>query len=84
MVKLEHLDFQNTYAGLPDVFHERVKPTPFPNPHVVSMNPAAAELLNIDPNELSRSDFAEYFCGAKLLPGSDPIAMLYSGHQFGH
>lgn len=84
MVKLEHLDFHNTYACLPEVFHERVKPTPFPNPHVVSMNPAAAKLLNIDPHELTRPEFAEYFCGAKLLPGSDPIAMLYSGHQFGH
>ena len=84
MVKLEHLDFQNTYAGLPDVFHERVKPTPLPNPHMVSVNPAAVELLDIDPRELDRPEFAEYFSGAKLLPGSDPIAMLYSGHQFGH
>ncbi|MDT3775985.1 YdiU family protein [Nitrospira sp. MA-1] len=84
MAKLEHLNFQNTYAGLPDVFHERVKPTPFPNPYLVSVNPAAAELLEIDPTEWTRPEFAEYFCGAKLLPGSDPIAMLYSGHQFGH
>ena len=84
MAKLEHLDFQNTYAALPEVFHERVKPTPFPNPHVVSVNPGAADLLDLDPTELTRPEFAEYFCGAKLLPGSDPIAMLYSGHQFGH
>ncbi len=84
MAKLEHLDFQNTYAALPEVFHERVKPTPFPNPHVVSVNPGAADLLDLDHTELTRPEFAEYFCGAKLLPGSDPIAMLYSGHQFGH
>ncbi len=84
MAKLEHLDFQNTYAGLPDVFYERVKPTPFPNPYLVSVNPAAAELLDIAPTEWTRPEFAEYFCGAKLLSGSDPIAMLYSGHQFGH
>lgn len=84
MVKLENLHFHNTYASLPDGFYERVMPTPFPNPHVVSLNPAAAELLNLDPDELSRPEWAEYFCGSKLLPGSDPIAMLYSGHQFGH
>jgi serine/tyrosine/threonine adenylyltransferase len=84
MAKLEHLNFLNTYTCLPEVFHERVKPTPLPNPHVVSINPAAAELLDLDPDELNRPEFAEYFCGAKLLPGSDPIAMLYSGHQFGH
>lgn len=84
MNTLEHLNFQNTYAGLPDVFHERVKPTPFPNPYLVSINPSAAELLDIDPTEWTRPEFAEYFCGAKLLPGSDPVAMLYAGHQFGH
>lgn len=84
MTKLEYLNFQNTYADLPDVFFQRVKPTPFPNPYLVSVNPAAAELLDIDPTEWTRPEFAEYFCGAKLLPGSDPIAMLYSGHQFGH
>jgi serine/tyrosine/threonine adenylyltransferase len=84
MKKLEQLSFVNTYARLPDIFHERVNPTPFPNPHVVSVNPAAAELLELDPDELNRPEFAEYFCGAKLLPGSEPVAMLYSGHQFGH
>jgi len=84
MNTLEELAFNNTYAALPEVFCERVKPTPFPNPYVVSVNPGAAGLLNLDPGEFTRSDFAEYFCGAKLLPGSDPIAMLYSGHQFGH
>jgi uncharacterized protein YdiU (UPF0061 family) len=31
-----------------------------------------------------RADFAEYFIGNRLLPGSDPLAMLYAGHQFGH
>ena len=84
MYKFEELSFDNSYVRLPEVFWERVKPTPFPNPYVVSFNPSAAGLLNLDPKEFSRSDFAEYFCGAKLLPGSDPIAMLYSGHQFGH
>jgi uncharacterized protein YdiU (UPF0061 family) len=84
MNTLEDLLFENTYAALPEVFCERVKPTPFPNPYVVSVNRGAAHLLNLDPGEFTRLDFAEYFCGAKLLPGSDPIAMLYSGHQFGH
>jgi uncharacterized protein YdiU (UPF0061 family) len=84
MNTLEDLSFENTYAALPEVFCERVKPTPFPSPYVVSVNPGAADLLNLDPREFTRPDFAEYFCGAKLLPGSDPIAMLYSGHQFGH
>ncbi len=84
MSTLEKLSFDNTYTRLPEGFFQRVRPTPFPNPHVVSVNPAAAELIGLDPEEVRRPEFAEYFCGAKLLPGSDPLAMLYSGHQFGH
>ncbi len=84
MNTLESLPFDNSYSLLPEGFFERVKPTPFPNPFVVHVNPSAAELLHLHPRELSRPDFAEYFCGEKMLPGSDPLAMLYSGHQFGH
>ena len=84
MNTLENLPFENTYASLPEVFFQRVQPTPLPNPQVVSINPAAANLIDLDPAEFKRPEFAEYFCGAKLLPGSDPLAMLYSGHQFGH
>ena len=84
MKTLEDLTFDNTYACLPEIFYERVTPTPFPAPHVVSFNPAAAKLIDLDPDEVKRAEFPEYFSGTKLLPGSEPIAMLYSGHQFGH
>ncbi|GJL56064.1 MAG: UPF0061 protein [Nitrospirales bacterium] len=84
MSTLEQLSFDNTYARLPEGFFQRVQPTPFPNPHLVSVNPAAAKLIELDPREAKRPEFAEYFCGARALPGSDPLAMLYSGHQFGH
>ena len=84
MNTLENLSFHNTYARLPEVFFQRVQPTPLPNPHVVSVNPSAAELIGLDPTEAKRPEFAEYFCGAKQLPGGEPLAMLYSGHQFGH
>ncbi|WP_454063656.1 protein adenylyltransferase SelO [Candidatus Nitrospira salsa] len=84
MQTLETLSFDNSYTRLPEGFFQRVRPTPFPNPHLVSVNPAAAELIHLDPNEAKRPEFAEYFCGAKLFPGSDPLATLYSGHQFGH
>ena len=84
MRTLEELTFDNTYTNLPEVFFQRVKPSPFPDPHVVSFNSSAAALIDLDPDEVKRPEFAEYFSGAKLLPGSEPIAMFYSGHQFGH
>ncbi len=80
---LETLPFDNGFARLPDLFYTRLPPTPLPAPYLVSFNPDAAELINLDPDEAKRPDFAEYFSGNRLLPGSDPLAMLYSGHQFG-
>lgn len=81
--KLDELAFENTYARLPEAFYSRLAPTAFPNPYLVSFNPDVAALIDLDPDEASRPEFVEYFSGAKLLPGSEPIAMLYSGHQFG-
>ncbi|OFZ95681.1 MAG: hypothetical protein A2Z44_08960 [Betaproteobacteria bacterium RBG_19FT_COMBO_58_11] len=82
--KLETLSFDNSYARLPDLFHAKLKPTPLSNPHLVSFNPDAAALLDLDPAEAGRSEFAEYFSGQRMLPGAEPLAMLYAGHQFGH
>jgi len=84
MRKITALTFDNTYARLPDGFFERVTPMPFDTPHLVSFNPGAANLIDLDPDEAKTPEFAEYACGKRTLPGSDPVAMLYSGHQFGH
>lgn len=84
MHKLEHLNFDNTFARLPQTFHSRIQPTPLPAPYLVSFNADAAGLIGLDANEAARPEFAEYFTGNRLLPGSEPLAMLYAGHQFGH
>jgi hypothetical protein len=81
--KLEALTFDNTYARLPGAFYTRVEPTPLPNPRLVSFNPDAAALIDLDPDEAKRPEFAGVFGGNLLIPGSDPVAMIYSGHQFG-
>lgn len=84
MNKLNQLNFDNTFARLPDSFHSRLLPTPLPDPYLVSFNANAASLIDLDSAEISREDFAEYFTGNRLLPGAEPLSMLYAGHQFGH
>ncbi|MFP5506274.1 MAG: protein adenylyltransferase SelO family protein, partial [Gammaproteobacteria bacterium] len=84
MLSLEQLRFSNSFARLPDDFHARVLPTPLGQPYLISFNPAAAELIELDAAEAARADFPVIFNGGKLLPGSEPLAMLYAGHQFGH
>ena len=83
MRKLEELQFDNTYARLPPTFYSAVSPTPLPDPYLVSFNLAAAELIDLDPRERERPEFVKYFSGQRTLPGAEPLAMLYAGHQFG-
>lgn len=83
MRKLDQLHFENTFARLPDSFHSRLKPTPLPDPYLVSFNANAARLIDLDSAETSRIDFAEHFSGNRLPPNAEPLAMLYAGHQFG-
>ena len=83
MFTLDKIPFDNTYSRLPETFFRRVKPTPLPSPYLVSFNSAAAELIGLDPKEVEKLDFVEYFTGNRLLPGSEPIAAIYAGHQFG-
>lgn len=72
------------YAPPPESFHSRVAPTPFSKPpSLVTFNVSTAALIDPDPEEAARPEFVEYFGGGRLLPGSEPIAMLYAGHQFG-
>jgi len=84
MRKLEQLNFDNTFARLPKTFHSRINPTPLARPYLVSFNVNAAELIDLSVAESAREEFAQCFIGNSLLSGSEPLAMLYAGHQFGH
>ena len=80
---LGRLRFQNTYARLPDAFHQTVDPTPLPDPYLVAFNPDAAELLDLDPSVSSDPELPAWLAGQRRIPGSVSIAQAYAGHQFG-
>jgi uncharacterized protein YdiU (UPF0061 family) len=44
---------------------------------------AAARLIGLSDTAMSHPDFARVFTGLEPLPGFEPLAMVYSGHQFG-
>ncbi len=77
------LAFDNSYARLGEPFGVRVAPTPLPDPVLVHFNADAAHLIDLDPSEATRPGFLRHASGAEPIPGSDPVAMLYAGHQFG-
>ncbi len=79
------MKFSNTYACLDEVFFEKNRPTPVLDPQLFLWNSSLAEQLMI-PNELKHDSvaLAQAFSGNHILPGSEPIATAYAGHQFGH
>ena len=82
---LDTLPFSNSFAALPSAFYSRVAPTAFATaPQLIHFNTQAAALLDLDPAVQHDARFVETFSGGGKLPGMDPIAMLYAGHQFGH
>lgn len=58
-------------------------PTPLPAPYFVAASSRAASLVGLDAATLAREDFVAAFTGNSVLPGSEPLAAVYSGHQFG-
>jgi serine/tyrosine/threonine adenylyltransferase len=79
----ETLALDNSYARLGPAFGARVHPTPLLEPQLVAWNPDAAALLGIGPERVESSRWTAVFSGNADLPGGDPVAMLYAGHQFG-
>jgi hypothetical protein len=86
MLAMSHgidLQFDNSFARLPEGFHARVRPTALAGTRLIGVSPQAARLLDIRPADLYRDDLREWFAGRTTLPGSEPLAMCYAGHQFG-
>ena len=97
MCSLEDLDFDNTILKNlpidrvkenyvrrknPNVCFSRVNPAPVSNPKLLIYSDAL-QLLDLNLKEVDRPEFTEYFSGNKILPGSEPAAHCYCGHQFG-
>ena len=64
--------------------HSRVAPSAVSAPRLLACATEVAALIGLDPAECSRPEFAEVFGGNALLPGMEPWAACYGGHQFGH
>ncbi|XP_065052587.1 protein adenylyltransferase SelO, mitochondrial-like isoform X1 [Rhopilema esculentum] len=98
-VTLENLNFDNKAVKelpldnsvdprvrrpVPGACFTSVNQEPLENPETVAYSSDALSLLDIPEEEISKDDFAEYFSGSKILPGSSPAAHCYCGHQFGY
>ncbi len=79
-----HIPFDNSYARLPAQMFAAHAPTPVRAPALIAVNDPLATLLGIDPAALRSTEGIAALAGNAPLPGSQPIATAYAGHQFGH
>jgi uncharacterized protein YdiU (UPF0061 family) len=77
------LQFDNSYARLPDRFYAKLAPVPVSDPAPIRVNRPLAELLGIDPDWLTSDEGTRVIAGNHLPEGAEPLAAVYAGHQFG-
>jgi len=77
-------NFHNTYIKLPETFYQKISPSSAYSPQLIAFNQSLATELGSKVEELDEQYLAEIFSGQSILSGSEPIALAYAGHQFGH
>lgn len=81
----------NGFAALGSEFSSEVIPQGLSEPRLVDVSPQTAQLLGLDPKQLSHDselshsseELLALASGHRLLGSHKPLAMVYSGHQFG-
>ncbi|HEX2082950.1 MAG TPA: protein adenylyltransferase SelO family protein, partial [Xanthomonadaceae bacterium] len=61
-----------------------VLPTPVEAPRLLAHSREMAAAIGFGEEDMASPEFAQVFAGNALLPGMQPIATNYGGHQFGH
>ena len=77
------LRWTNRFASLGAEFFTERPAQGLPNPHWVAASPACAALLGWPDDWQASSTALAAFSGNTPWPGMQPLASVYSGHQFG-
>jgi uncharacterized protein YdiU (UPF0061 family) len=79
------MNVSNSYLTLTENFYEKIRPAPVRSPRLLLWNSSLAKQLMMSKElEQDPAALAQFFSGNRILPGSEPIALAYAGHQFGH
>ncbi len=78
-------EWSNRFAALGKEFFTELQPVPLPQPAWVATSRDCAQLLGWPDDWTQRHDLQalQVFSGNALWPGMQPLASVYSGHQFG-
>ncbi len=74
----------NVFARLPGDFYTKMLPEKVgASLRLIHANEKAAALIGLNPELFTSPSFAETFAGHRPYPLGEPLATVYSGHQFG-
>ena len=76
--------FDNSFHDAMAGFYAPAGATKPSAPKLLAFNHALADRLGVDAKSVSDADLARLFSGETLPEGSNPLALAYAGHQFGH
>ncbi|MBK8665696.1 MAG: YdiU family protein [Burkholderiales bacterium] len=75
--------WRHRFADLGPAFHTRLAPVPVHEPYWVARSQTMARELGLEDEWWRAQDALDTFAGNRVPPGSQPLASVYSGHQFG-
>jgi protein adenylyltransferase len=77
------IEFDNSYACLPERFFAPQAPVPVAAPELIAVNDDLARELGIDPAGLRSPEGIKMLAGNAIPEGAAPLSQAYAGHQFG-
>jgi serine/tyrosine/threonine adenylyltransferase len=81
LIPCQNLNFKNRFIDLGSEFYQEKQPEPVTDPYLVDYSPSVGRLIDLP--EKGGEDFLANFSGNQPMQGTQPLAMTYSGHQFG-
>jgi len=77
-------NLENTIRQVTEATHSYVIPKRPKKPALVHVSKAMLNALGLSEDDSKQQDFLEVFSGTKVYSKTQPYAMAYAGHQFGH
>ena len=78
------LVWNNHFQRLGPDFYTSLAPQGLPAPYWVGRSMAVAEMLGLPAGQLQSDALLQALAGNQPISGTQPLASVYSGHQFGH
>ena len=80
---MKTIPFKNSYFDLGSAFYQSITPSSVRNPQLIVYNETLGDELGLAETALNASAGVSIFAGNQVPEGAAPLAMAYSGHQFG-